>query len=192
MSCESISFTKSSRCDEGAGKTTLVEILARKSKTGYVSGNLAFPIVSATGGRANPRIAFVPQQDVLPPTLTVREALSFAAALRLPEHVSRTEKASRVEYVLEQLGLVEVANSRIGDKGKRGLSGGEMRRLTIGLELIGDPDVLILDEPTSGLDSVSAARVAGVLKNVARGTSENSVGGKGKPVAVVCSIHQPR
>lgn len=169
-----------------------MEILARKSKSGYVSGKLAFPIASATGGRANPHIAFVPQQDVLPPTLTVREALSFAAALRLPEHVSKTEKSARVEYVLDQLGLVEVANSRIGDKGKRGLSGGEMRRVTIGLELVGDPDVLILDEPTSGLDSVSAARVAGVLKNVARGTSENGTGGKRKPVAVVCSIHQPR
>ncbi len=176
---------------EGAGKTTLVEILARKSKTGYVSGKLAFPVASSTEGRTNPRIAFVPQQDVLPPTLTVREALLFAAVLRLPEHVSKAEKGARVEHVLEQLGLMEVANSRIGDKGKRGLSGGEMRRVTIGLELIGDPDVLILDEPTSGRDSVSAARVAGVLKDVARGTSENGSGGKGKPVAVVCSIHQP-
>ena len=163
--------------------------MANKAKSGYVAGSLAFPSSThSISDSKSPRIAFVPQQDVLPPTLTVREALMFSAALRLPESVSKVEKAARVEEVLDQLGLLKVANSRIGDKGKRGVSGGEMRRVSIGLELVGNPDILVLDEPTSGLDSVSAARVASVLKDVAKGGKLNS----GRGTAVVCSIHQPR
>lgn len=160
----------------GAGKTTLVEILAGKQKTGHISGQ-----VSPAAGA---RIAFVPQQDVLPPTLTVREALTFAAALRLPECVTPQERRLRVDEVIEQLGLNAVAKTRIGSGTRRGISGGEMRRVSIGLELVGRPDALILDEPTSGLDSVSAARVAEVLRSVAHDPEH--------PIAVIASIHQPR
>lgn len=99
-----------------------------------------------------PRIGFVPQEDVLPVTITVSEALLFAARLRLPEYVTDAEKRQRVEDVLEQLGLTHVRDSRIGGQTShaRGISGGEMRRVSIGLELVASPDVLILDEPTSG------------------------------------------
>ena len=84
--------------------------------------------------------------------LTVSEALLFAARLRLPEYVTDAEKRQRVEDVLEQLGLTHVRDSRIGGRTShaRGISGGEMRRVSIGLELVASPDVLILDEPTSG------------------------------------------
>jgi len=82
--------------------------------------------------------------------LTVSEALLFAARLRLPEYVTDAEKRQRVEDVLEQLGLTHVRDSRIGGSHARGISGGEMRRVSIGLELVASPDVLILDEPTSG------------------------------------------
>jgi ABC-type multidrug transport system ATPase subunit len=104
-----------------------------------------------------PRIGFVPQQDVLPAMLTVAEALLFAARLRLPEYVTDAEKRQRVEDVLEQLGLTHVRDSRIGGlvSHARGISGGEMRRVSIGLELVASPDVLILDEPTSGSFSSS-------------------------------------
>ena len=163
----------------GAGKTTLVEILARKQKSGYVSGTVHTP----TNSQYEPRIAFVPQQDVLPATLSVREALIFAANLRLPESVPTRTKLDRVEQIIQQLGLERVADTRIGSGERRGVSGGEMRRVSIGLELVGKPDVLVLDEPTSGLDSVSAHRVARVLWEVAH-DEEN-------PTAVVCSIHQP-
>ncbi|KAJ7849337.1 hypothetical protein B0H13DRAFT_2238530 [Mycena leptocephala] len=129
----------------GAGKTTLVEILAGKRKS----------------GRSPATIGFVPQQDVLPPMLTVYEALLFGARLRLPESVSDAEKRERA----------------------RGISGGEMRRVSIGLELISSPDVLILDEPTSGLDSVSASRVARVLHAIAHDPDN--------PIPVIASIHQP-
>ncbi|KAJ3994693.1 hypothetical protein F5050DRAFT_432283 [Lentinula boryana] len=166
----------------GAGKTTLVEILAGKHKSGSINGQVSFPSASQT----NPRVGFVPQQDVLPPTLTVHEALLFAARLRLPENISDVEKHSRVNALLQKLGIESLKNVRIGDNTNgraRGISGGEMRRVSIGLELIASPDVLILDEPTSGLDSVSAARVASVLHAIAHDQSS--------PTAVIASIHQP-
>ena len=166
----------------GAGKTTLVEILAGKQKMGNITGRVSRTFSLNTSSR-NPRIAFVPQQDVLPSMLTVREALLFAASLRLPESVSAQEKRLRVEEVIEQLGLSRAANTRIGSGERRGISGGEMRRVSIGLELVGRPDTLILDEPTSGLDSVSAARVADVLRAVARDVEH--------PISVIASIHQP-
>jgi hypothetical protein len=136
----------------GAGKTSLIEILAGKAKAGRVAGHVAFPGAPA-GARGGPRIGFVPQQDVLPAALGVREALLFAARLRLPEHVSAAQRAARVEDVIEQLGLAHVAGSRIGSATHRGISGGEARRVSIGLELVGAPDVLVLDEPTSGLSA---------------------------------------
>lgn len=90
---------------------------------------------------------------MLPPTLTVEEALLFAARLRLPESVSDLEKHARVEEVMHQLGIASLRNVRIGNSEKRGISGGEMRRVSIALELVALVDVLILDEPTSGASS---------------------------------------
>lgn len=98
-------------------------------------------------------IPYVQQADVLPGTLTVYEALLFAARLRLPESMPLAEKRSHVLHVMEQLGLSALADTRIGDERHRGLSGGEKRRVSIGLELIAKPDVLILDEPVSDLQS---------------------------------------
>lgn len=134
-----------------------------------------------------PRVGFVPQQDILPPTLTVFESLLFAARLRLPENIPDEEKRHRVENILERLGISHIRDVRIGDVtgGKaRGISGGEMRRVSIGQELIASPDVLLLDEPTSGLDSVSAARVADVLHAIAHDPIN--------PTPIIASIHQPR
>ena len=118
---------------------------------GFTSGSVRFPGDPSRESRT-PRVGFVPQQDVLPAMLTVAEALLFAARLRLPEYVTDAEKRQRVEDVLEQLGLTQVRDTRIGGRAShaRGISGGEMRRVSIGLELVASPDVLILDEPTSG------------------------------------------
>ncbi|KAG2020925.1 multidrug resistance protein 1 [Coprinopsis cinerea AmutBmut pab1-1] len=169
----------------GAGKTTLIEILAGKSKIGITTGKVSFPF-EGEDNQTPPRIGFVPQQDILPPTLTVFETLLFAARLRLPESISDVDKQTRVNDLLEKLGINHVRDTRIGDVsgGKaRGISGGEMRRVTIGLELIASPDVLLLDEPTSGLDSVSAARIANVLHAIAHDPVN--------PIPVIASIHQP-
>ena len=140
----------------GAGKTTLVEIIAGKNKSGDTTGLVTFPS-NSPHARSHPRIGFVPQQDVLPPMLTVFEALLFAARLRLPERVTDVEKHAKVHQLMEKLGILSLKHVRIGWGGDvgggkaRGISGGEMRRVSIGLELISSPDVLILDEPTSGL-----------------------------------------
>lgn len=177
----------------GAGKTTLVELVAGKAKSGLFTGSISFP--SLANGR-RPRVALVPQTDILPAVLTVREALTFAASLRLPESLSPERKAALVSTVISKLGLDNVAETRIGatDGTGRGISGGEARRVSIGLELVGCPDILICDEPTSGLDSVSARRVVDVLREVARGGGGlfGSVKEHSKGVAVICSVHQPR
>ncbi|KAG1865336.1 hypothetical protein F4604DRAFT_1928485 [Suillus subluteus] len=149
----------------GAGKTTLVELIAGKTKSGQYTGSITFPPY-APGH--HPRVAFVPQSDILPSMLTVREALTFAASLRLPEALPASSKAALVSTVISKLGLDDIAETRIGatDGTGRGISGGEARRVSIGLELVGCPDVLVCDEPTSGLDSVSAFRIV----NAAEGT----------------------
>jgi len=179
----------------GAGKTTLLELIAGKAKSGVFTDMISFPPLPA--GR-RPRVAFVPQDDVLPAFLTVREALMFAASLRLPESLPNYKKAEIVSAVIDKLGLEDVAETRIGatDGTGRGISGGEARRVSIGLELVGCPDVLVCDEPTSGLDSVSAWRVVSVLKEIARGGGglfgAHEGKNKGRGVAVICSVHQPR
>lgn len=94
--------------------------------------------------------AYVMQQDVLIPTLTVAETLSYAADLRLGANVSRVERETIVKEVILELGLKDCANTRIGDDGHKGCSGGEKRRVSIGVQLLANPSVLYLDEPTTG------------------------------------------
>ncbi|CAH2230972.1 ATP-binding cassette sub-family G member 1-like [Pararge aegeria] len=148
----------------GAGKTTLLKILAGRKNTG-VTGHLQ---------GAGRNIVLVAQHATLIDTLTVRETLQFAAALKLP-HASRHERINTMESVSKQLGIREVLDTRAGR-----LSGGERKRLTIACELLTDPTVMLVDEPTSGLDSVSSMSVAQALKSVAN---------SGRTVA--CVIHQP-
>ncbi|KNZ49396.1 hypothetical protein VP01_503g1, partial [Puccinia sorghi] len=171
----------------GAGKSTLLDVLAGQHKAGKVSGGrrIYIPGEMSQGLRGKVVVGYVDQTDILPGSSTVREALQFAARLKLPEHVSSEERDRRVEEVIHLLGLDKVADGRIGDDEKRGLSGGERRRLSIGLELIARPSVLFLDEPTSGLDSVSAVRVVKVLKAL----SADAPAGHG--TTIICSIHQP-
>lgn len=107
----------------------------------------------------------------------------FTANLRLPEDIPKTVKEQRARTVLSQLGLDHVADTRVGSVEYRGVSGGEMRRVSIGIELVAAPDVLVLDEPTSGLDSVSAARLVKLLKGLSEDMETKTT--------IVASIHQP-
>ncbi|WVF69150.1 hypothetical protein IAT40_003925 [Kwoniella sp. CBS 6097] len=162
----------------GAGKSTLVDILAGKRKGGKVRGRVGFARADGAEGRV--RVGYVDQSDILSPTSTVLETLLFAAHLRLPENIPSALKVQRAHTVLSQLHLDHIASTRIGSSEHRGISGGEARRISIGIELVASPDVLVLDEPTSGLDSVSAARLVRLLKSLAEsGTT------------VIASIHQP-
>ncbi|KAL4283332.1 hypothetical protein GQ457_16G006990 [Hibiscus cannabinus] len=123
---------------------------------------------------------FVAQEDDLLPLLTVRETLNFSAKFRLKD-MSSKEKQERVESLMQELGLLHVADSFVGDHEHRGISGGERKRVSIGVDMIHDPPILLLDEPTSGLDSSSALQVIELLASMARARGR----------MVLLSIHQP-
>ena len=124
---------------------------------------------------------YVTQEDILPGTSTVWEYFMFNAMLRMPQQMKREYKRQRVFEIIQQLGLTKVAMSLIGDEFVRGLSGGEKRRLSIGVEILICPPVLFLDEPLSGLDSSNASKVMSILGDIAT-----------SGVAVILTLHQPR
>ncbi|KAK0584624.1 hypothetical protein LWI29_016221 [Acer saccharum] len=143
----------------GSGKSTLIDALAGRIEKESLKG-----AVTLNGEVLESRVlktisAYVMQDDLLFPMLTVEETLMFSAEFRLPRSVSKQIKQARVQALIDQLGLQSVANNVIGDEGHRGVSGGERRRVSIGVDIIHDPILLFLDEPTSGLDSTSAFMV---------------------------------
>ncbi|KAK5665662.1 hypothetical protein QVD99_007310 [Batrachochytrium dendrobatidis] len=165
----------------GAGKSTFLDILSGRAMKGVVKGTVTIghDLSQSTFRKLS---GFVDQEDVFMPTMTVREVLEFSAALRLPESLTRIERQQRVDEVLEELGLSHIQNSRVGNSMKRGISGGEKRRLSIGVELVTNPAVIYLDEPTSGLDSRSAVQVMSTLAALSHKSKRT----------VIFSIHQPR
>ncbi|KAL0401414.1 UNVERIFIED_CONTAM: ABC transporter G family member 1 [Sesamum latifolium] len=164
----------------GSGKSTLIDALANRMAKGSLKGS-----ISLNGEQLESRLlkvisAYVMQDDLLFPMLTVEETLMFAAEFRLPRTLSKSKKKLRVQALIDQLGLRNAAKTVIGDEGHRGVSGGERRRVSIGIDIIHDPILLFLDEPTSGLDSTSAFMVVKVLQRIAQSGS-----------IVIMSIHQP-
>ncbi|CAA7392800.1 unnamed protein product [Spirodela intermedia] len=164
----------------GSGKSTLIDALANRIAKGSLKGT-----VTLNGQLLESRLlkiisAYVMQDDLLFPMLTVEETLMFAAEFRLPRTLSTSKKRARVETLIDQLGLRGAAKTIIGDEGHRGVSGGERRRVSIGIDIVHDPILLFLDEPTSGLDSTSAFMVVKVLQRIAQRGS-----------VVIMSVHQP-
>ena len=98
---------------------------------------------------------YVAQTERLIPMLTARETLMYAARMKLPKSVSRADMHERIELILRSLNLTLAADTRVGGEHVKGMSGGERRRLTIGIELVRFPALLFLDEPTTGLDGES-------------------------------------
>ena len=168
----------------GAGKSSLLDILAGQTKSGQVNGrtHLVYPDGTRVEDAACRRrvCRYVMQDDRILSTETVEEALMFAACMTLPNSVSKAEIRSDLDRVLQQLALERVRGSRVGSSDAGGLSGGERRRLAVGVELITRPAVLLADEPTSGLDSVSADIVMRTLSAAAK-----------HGCAVIVTIHQP-
>ncbi|TVU26470.1 hypothetical protein EJB05_29018, partial [Eragrostis curvula] len=164
----------------GSGKSTLLSILGGRlhPTTRHAGAVLAGgrPFTRATQRRTG----FVAQDDVLHPHLTVRETLTFCAALRLPRSTTTSAKRAAADAVIAELGLAACADTLVGNAFVRGVSGGERKRVSIGHELLVNPSLLVLDEPTSGLDSTAAARLVATLSALAR---------KGR--TVVMSVHQP-
>ncbi|KAF9601734.1 hypothetical protein IFM89_022821 [Coptis chinensis] len=112
--------------------------------------------------------------------LTVEETLMFFAEFWLPRSLSRSKKKARVQALINQLGLRNGAKTVIGNERHRGVSGGERRSVSIGIDIIHDLIILFLDEPISGFDSTSAFMVVKVLQRIAKSGS-----------VVIIPIHQP-
>ncbi|XP_047058386.1 ABC transporter G family member 7-like [Lolium rigidum] len=114
------------------------------------------------------KIAYVRQEDIFFSQLTVRETLSLAAELQLPDTMSPERKEKYVNDLLFRLGLVNSADSIVGDAKVRGISGREKKRLALACELIASPSVIFADEPTTGLDAFQAEKVMETLRQLAR------------------------
>ncbi|KAG0479143.1 hypothetical protein HPP92_013862 [Vanilla planifolia] len=137
----------------GSGKSTLIDALANRIAKGSLKGSIVLNNEPLESKLLKVISAYVMQDDLLYPMLTVEETLMFSAEFRLPRTLSKSKKQSRVQALIDQLGLRPAAKTIIGDEGHRGISGGERRRVSIGIDIIHDPIILFLDEPTSGLDS---------------------------------------
>ncbi|XP_061366678.1 ABC transporter G family member 20-like [Gastrolobium bilobum] len=164
----------------GSGKSTLIDALAYRISKESLKGTMTLNGDVVESSLLKVISAYVMQDDLLFPMLTVEETLMFSAEFRLPRSLSKSKKKARVQALIDQLGLRNAAKTVIGDEGHRGVSGGERRRVSIGIDIIHDPIVLFLDEPTSGLDSTSAFMVVKVLQRIAQSGS-----------IVIMSIHQP-
>jgi len=162
----------------GSGKTSLLNVLARRCKKG-VSGQILVNREKPTKNYKR-QIGYVLQQDILFETLTVDQTFSVTARLRLPKELTKEEKMKKVDDVIRTLNLGKVRNTIVGGVARRGVSGGEKKRVNIGNELLTNPSILMLDEPTSGLDTSTAIGLVMELKELAK-----------QGLTIIATIHQP-
>ncbi|KAL3156013.1 hypothetical protein ABBQ32_013001 [Trebouxia sp. C0010 RCD-2024] len=164
----------------GSSKTSLLSVIGgRTPKSVTLEGDVLYnnaPLTKAT----KRSVGYVLQDDLLYESLTVWETLYFAAMLRLPRDFTAEQKKERVAKVISALGLNRCKDTIIGGFFRRGISGGERKRVSVGHEMIINPSVLLLDEPTSGLDSTTAMHLVATLRQLAQGGR-----------AVLTTIHQP-
>jgi ABC-type multidrug transport system ATPase subunit/ABC-type multidrug transport system permease subunit len=164
----------------GAGKTTLLDVISRRKTVGEMAGEILFDGKKVSKLRLKTETAYIQQQDVLLGYFTVFEYILFHAFLKLPSWISNEQKRDRCLYSIDKLGLNKCMHSRIGEPMKRGVSGGERKRVCIALGLLTEPKCLFLDEPTSGLDSHISMEVMRTVK---------SLSNDGR--TIICTIHQP-
>ncbi|RDX65618.1 ABC transporter G family member 39, partial [Mucuna pruriens] len=164
----------------GAGKTTLMDVLAGRKTGGYIEGSISisgYPKKQATFARIS---GYCEQNDIHSPNITVYESIVFSAWLRLGKEVKREIRKMFVEEVMNLVELNPVRNFLVGLPGIDGLSTEQRKRLTIAVELVANPSIIFMDEPTSGLD----ARAAAIVMRTVRNTADT-----GRTIA--CTIHQP-
>jgi ABC-type multidrug transport system ATPase subunit len=171
----------------GSGKTSLLNSLAERLRDDLSIRYKRFGKMTYNGAEPSKDVvhsicSFVTQDDdALLASLTVRETLRYAAGLRLPKWMSNEEKMQRAEEMLLKMGLKDCADNLIGNDLIKGISGGEKRRVTIAVQVLTEPRILLLDEPLSGLDAFTALSIMDVLQGLAN---------EGRTLIV--TIHQPR
>ncbi|XP_073007568.1 ABC transporter G family member 44-like [Typha latifolia] len=164
----------------GAGKTTLMDVLAGRKTGGYVEGSImisGYPKKQETFARI---AGYCEQNDIHSPNVTVYESLAYSAWLRLPPEVNVETRKMFIEEVMELVELKPLRGALVGLPGVSGLSTEQRKRLTIAVELVANPSIIFMDEPTSGLD----ARAAAIVMRTVRNTVDTGR-------TVVCTIHQP-
>ncbi|KAM3548370.1 hypothetical protein MY1884_009210 [Beauveria asiatica] len=167
----------------GSGKTTLLNTLAHRIAA---AGSTTTGDILVNGQPANLKAirdlsAYVEQEDSLIGSLTVKETMIFAARLALPSKTSKKDALQRVDDLISSFGLYAQRNTIVGTPIKKGLSGGQKKRLGIASRLVTNPKILFLDEPTSGLDSALSFEVCSYIKSIGR---QNNL-------IIIASIHQP-
>ncbi|KAI0523961.1 hypothetical protein KFK09_003325 [Dendrobium nobile] len=164
----------------GAGKTTLMDVLAGRKTGGYIEGNITisgYPKKKETFARM---LGYCEQNDIHSPNVTVYESLIFSAWLRLPVEVDSLTKKMFIEEIMELVELTSIRETVVGLPGVNGLSTEQRKRLTIAVELVSNPSIIFMDEPTSGLDARSASIVMRTVRNIVETKR-----------TIVCTIHQP-
>ncbi|ABN65742.1 ATP dependent transporter multidrug resistance (SNQ2), partial [Scheffersomyces stipitis CBS 6054] len=165
--------------ESGAGKTTLLNTLAQRIDMGVVTGDMLVngkPLDLSFSRRTG----YVQQQDIHVAEVTVRESLRFSARLRRSNDISDAEKLEYVEKIIHVLNMEDYADALVGKSGS-GLNVEQRKKLSIGVELVAKPSLLLfLDEPTSGLDSQSAWAIIKLLRDLANAGQ-----------SILCTIHQP-
>nr|XP_015648337.1 ABC transporter G family member 37 isoform X2 [Oryza sativa Japonica Group] len=164
----------------GAGKTTLMDVLAGRKTGGYIEGDIrisGYPKKQETFARIS---GYCEQNDIHSPHVTVYESLVFSAWLRLPSEVDSEARKMFIEEVMDLVELTSLRGALVGLPGVSGLSTEQRKRLTIAVELVANPSIIFMDEPTSGLDARAAAIVMRTVRNTVN---------TGR--TVVCTIHQP-
>jgi len=166
----------------GCGKTTLLDILAGKKTAAYegtvhVNGKPRDDLWSRIS-------SYVPQQDIMPATWTVREAVLFNHRLKnvLPKHVKEDSRSEIVDMLLADLGLGHVMDTKIGDATVRGISGGQKRRVTLARGFANRAQIMFADEPTSGLSATDAEACVRLMRLMAKKAG----------ITIIVVIHQPR
>ena len=162
----------------GSGKSTFLKVLGGQIQP--TRGQILLNDLSLYGhlDELKRYVSYIPQEDAFDENLTIEENLQFAAAIRSP-HLSQRDRTRRLDSKLVELGLSERKNSVVGSPVKKTLSGGERKRLNIGLDMIGSADVYLFDEPTSGLSSKDSEHVIEII----RGMAHNKI--------IIVTIHQP-
>ncbi|QCD97785.1 ATP-binding cassette [Vigna unguiculata] len=164
----------------GAGKTTLMDVLAGRKTGGYVGGNITisgYQKKQETFARIS---GYCEQNDIHSPHVTVYESLVYSAWLRLSPDINAQTRKMFIEEVMELVELKPLRHAIVGLPGVDGLSIEQRKRLTIAVELVANPSIIFMDEPTSGLD----ARAAAIVMRTVRNTVDTGR-------TVVCTIHQP-